>query len=97
MMLEAAKRAVGLLVVAQRRAAGSDGIGQHGFDRRNQSLCRRRGFARPPCQTCCALVRSEAGTEEGFADVDVAEPGDDALAINRALRSSFLPAARAAR
>src|SRR5262249_24835434 len=79
MMLEAAKRAVGLLVVAQRRAAGSDGIGQHCFDGRHQPLCRWRGLSRPRCQTCRALVRSQAGAGQGLPDVDVAEPGDDAL------------------
>src|SRR5215475_7756784 len=70
-MLEAAKRAVGLLIVAQRRAPGGDRIVQHRLDRSDQSYRRRRGLSRPRCQPSRTRVRREAGAEQCLAHVDV--------------------------
>ena len=91
-LLEAAELAVGLLVVAQRGAAGADGIDEHRLDLRNQTLGRGRGLAGLGCEARGAFPGIEAGAEERFAHVDVAEAGDDALVHQEGLEVDFLAA-----
>ncbi len=92
----AAVDAVGLLggasladrvdVVAQGAAAGVDGVAKGAFDRTAQTP----GFVRG--DIAAALQRVQAGGEEGFVDVDVAQAGDEGLveqgALERASRLS---------
>ena len=84
-MLKAAEPAVGALVVAQRRAAGLDGIRQHGLDGGDQSFRFFGGLARFRGQRAGALQRRNAGAMQRLAGVDVAEAGDQFLVEQRRL------------
>src|SRR5580704_16116299 len=72
-VLEVAELAIGLDIVAQRRAAGLDRLGKHRFDGGGKLVgaATRHGGGEP--------ARRKPGTIERLADIDVAEPGDDAL------------------
>src|SRR5579871_1717123 len=88
-MLEHPERAVGELVIAQRRAAGADCLLEHCLDARDQPRCalgrravsvgegRRPAFGRQP------------RSMQSLADIDVAEPGDHALVGQRRLQARF--------
>src|SRR5262245_6357883 len=78
-VLETADTAIGLFVVAQRRATGANGIEQHAFDGRSQALRRRRGLTTPRSQACGTRPRVQPGAIERFTDVDIAETSDNAL------------------
>ena len=71
-VLEVAELAAGLDVVAQRGAAGGDGLGEGGLDLAHEA----GGTA---ADVPGGQVGREAGAVQGLAHVDVAEPGDDAL------------------
>lgn len=73
-VLEEAELAVGLDVVAQAGTARGDGIGQGLLDRGDEAsgAGAAGGVARE-------AERGEAGAEEGLADVDVAQAGDQPL------------------
>src|SRR5256885_6373807 len=68
---EIAELAVRAGEVAQGRAAGGDGLGEHVVDRQDETLQALEGdrAARP--------LRMESGAVQRLADVDIAEAGDD--------------------
>src|SRR5690606_11434898 len=80
LVLKIAELARGLDVVAQGRAARRDGALQHVADRRGEPLGARASHR------ASEAARAEAGPEQAFGDVDVAEPGDDALVEKRGLQ-----------
>src|SRR4051794_38503045 len=91
-VLEIAERAVGLGVVAQRRAAGLDGLGENGADLACEAMrllarlaARRRDRARRG-------LRVKPRPEQRLADIDVSEPGDQALVEERRLERRPLAA-----
>ena len=82
-MLEIAELAVGLTVVAQRRAAGFDGFLQHVADRRGQ---RARCGGRPALgvgEQRSGSGRADARAVQRLADIDVAQSGDALLVEQR--------------
>src|SRR5690606_23844810 len=72
-VLEIALAALGVGEVTQGRAAGGDGVGEDVADLGGE------GFEAGPGDLAGGDQRRDAGAEQGLADVDVAEPGDDAL------------------
>src|SRR5579883_868424 len=88
-MLEIAQRAVRLAMVAQGRAAGGDGLFEHGANGARQRM--RLGAGRAALQSDRAgrAFRGQPGPVQGFADIDVAEPGDEALVEQRRLERPF--------
>src|SRR5580700_8113696 len=86
-MLEHAESAVGQLVIAQRRAAGFDGVVEHALDALDQTrgaLVRRAGFRGNGRRQA---LRRQPRQIQRLADVDVAETGDDALVQQRRLEA----------
>src|SRR4051794_15925965 len=75
-------------MVAHRRPAGLDRLGQHLADRTRQP------FGPDPNDTRRQPPRRYAGPVQRLADVDVAEPGDDALVEQRRLDRRYLPGER---
>src|SRR5262245_55627552 len=76
------RRAVTLLP----RKAPRDRLVQHLLDRRHQ-MPRRSTRATHPCRDRGGTaLRRQAGAIERFADIDVAEPGDDTLIRKRSLQ-----------
>src|SRR5260370_34227847 len=92
-VLKAPELAVGAAMVAQRGAAGRDGILEHGLDRRDEAfrMRRRRAGAGRQCRGFAA--RREARAVERFADVDVAEPGHGLLVEQGGLWTRRFPGA----
>src|SRR5229473_1757002 len=72
-VLEIAELAIGLDVIAQRRPAGLDRLAENLADRRGEPLGPRADDRRGE------PARRQPGAKERLADIDVAEPGDDAL------------------
>src|SRR4051812_13153889 len=101
-VLEIAELAGGLAVIAQRRAAGLDRLVQHSVNCLDQPFCmigrfaaggtlgllRRQRRRKPP--------RRQMRPEQRLADIDIAEPGDDALVEQRSLQAG-LPVGAGAR
>src|SRR5215204_5426727 len=84
-MLEIAERAVRLRVVAQRRAAGLDGLAQHRADLLRQATGALARIAGGRRERARGGFRMQPGPEQRLADIDVAEPGDQALIEERRL------------
>src|SRR5229473_2216484 len=78
-VLEIAELAIGLDIIAQRRPAGLDRLAENLADRGGEP-----GGTRPG-HRCGEPARRQTGTKESFADIDVAEPGDDPLVEQRRL------------
>src|SRR5262249_5094692 len=72
-VLEIAEFAVGLNVVAQRRAACGDGLLQGFLDRQNQPRGTGARYSRR------RALRATPGTEQCLAGVDIAQAGDPLL------------------
>src|SRR6266566_305194 len=86
-VLKAPELAVGAAMVAQRGAAGRNGILEHGLDRRDQPFGVRRGRAIARRQRRGPALRREPRAVERLADVDVAEPGHDLLVEKRGFQA----------
>src|SRR5438105_15858687 len=76
-VLKAAEFAVGAAVIAQRGAAGRNGILEHRADRRHQPFGMRRRRARAHRQRRGFPSRREARAVERLADVDIVERGSN--------------------
>src|SRR5260370_34230641 len=74
-VLKAPELAVGAAMVAQRGAAGRDGILEHGLDRRDEPFGVRRGRAIPRRQPRGPAPRRDPRAVEPLADVEGAQPG----------------------
>ncbi len=72
-MLKVAEFARGLDIVAQRRAAGRDGIAQYGLDGGHQTL------GPGPGNAGAEAFRRNAGAVQALAGIDVADAGDQVL------------------
>src|SRR5215218_4197630 len=84
-VLEIAERAVGLGVVAQRRAAGLDGLAQHRADLACEAMGALARLAGGGRERARRRFRMQPRPEQRLADIDVAEPGDQALVEERRL------------
>ena len=78
-MLEVAELARGLDIIAQGRAAGRDGIGQHRLDGRHQTL------GPGPGDAGAEPLRRDAGAVEAFASIDIADTGHQMLVEQQGL------------
>ncbi len=78
-MLEIAERAVGLSVVAQRRAAGRERRVENLADRAREAPERSFRPAGGRDQPAAGGERRNPGAVQRLADIDIAEPGDHAL------------------
>ena len=85
-MLEIAERAVGLAMIAQGRAAGGDRLLQNGADRGGKSFGLGGRLAACAGDRAGLAQRRQAGAMKGFADIDIAEAGDEALIEQRGLQ-----------
>ena len=84
-VLEIAERAVGLTMIAQRRAAGRDGFEKNLADRSGEpvgALGRSAVLAR---EAAGGAARRQAGPMQGLADIDIAEARDERLVEQRSL------------
>src|SRR5690606_21252397 len=84
MMLKIAKRAVGLRIVAQRGAAGGDRLLKRLADRRGEPLRRRPRAGMG--QRAGGPQRREAGAMQRFANINIAEAGDERLVEQRSFQ-----------
>src|SRR6185437_9011152 len=96
-MLEVAKLAVGLAVIAQRGAAGLDRLVEHRADRLDQMpgvlgrLASGDALAlpRPGRKRCCQSPRRQTRAVERLAHIDIAEPRNYALIEQRRLQAGL--------
>ena len=94
-MLEHAEVAVGEPVVAQRRAAGLDRFVEHRLDARRPDVRRVRSARRSGRDRRSPAPRRQPRAIERLADINIAEPGDDALVQQRRLEACLLAPAGA--
>ena len=93
-VLEIAERAVGAAMIAQRRAAGLDRVVEHRLDGVDQRARRARSARRDGRRWWRLALRRQQCAMQRLADIDVAEPRDDALIEQRRLQAGVLAGAR---
>ena len=83
-VLEIAQLPIRLNVVAERRSAGLDGLGQ------NRSNSRDEPVGASPADGCGEASRRHTGAEQRLADIDIAESGNDPLIEQRRFDRGYL-------
>ena len=91
-MLEITERAVGLTMIAERRASRCDGFRQHVTDGLHQSFRGFRGSAACLDRLARRPVRRQAGAVQRLAYVYIAQPRDQLLVKKGRLQGRFLVA-----
>src|SRR5258708_10753863 len=89
-VLEIAEFTRSLAMIAQRRAAGLDRLVQHRVDSSDETPGMVGRLALSRGQRSGQTTRREMRAEQRLADINVAQPGDDALIKQRRLQAGFL-------
>ena len=84
LFLEGAASSVSMAVIADRGAARKERIFEHALDARAKPLRSRFASLALRKQPCLGVWR-QTGPEQRFADIDIAEPCDDALVEEKSL------------
>ena len=75
-MLEIAKRAIGLSMIAQRGPARRHRLVQNLADDAREARCPRAWRAIVACEASGGAARRQAGAMQSLADINIAKTGD---------------------